>query len=76
MLNFIESGSIIKWKVCTVTLPMPAPDSRVHWACPAAGHLASASLYPACRTPYALVTACDDDVLRSGENLALIFRVD
>lgn len=33
-------------------------------ACPAAGHLSSSSLYPACRAPFLLTTACSDDRVR------------
>ena len=51
-------------KVIETVLPMPSPNMRVQAACASAGHLASASLYPACRTPYALVTASEDDTLR------------
>ena len=31
---------------------------------PAAGHLSSASIYPACLAPYLLVTACSDNMIR------------
>lgn len=37
---------------------------KVLQACPTAGHLPSSSLYPACRAPYLIVTACSDDKLR------------
>lgn len=33
-------------------------------ATPAAGHLSSASIYPACLAPYILATACSDSTLR------------
>jgi hypothetical protein len=51
-------------KVFSASLPLAMPDTRVLTACASAGHLASASLYPACRTPYALVTVTDDDIIR------------
>ena len=31
---------------------------------PAAGHLSSSSIYPACLAPYLLVTACSDNTVR------------
>jgi hypothetical protein len=51
-------------KVFSAPLPLSMPDTRVLTACASAGNLASASLYPACRTPYALVTVTDDDIIR------------
>ncbi|KJH47114.1 hypothetical protein DICVIV_06822 [Dictyocaulus viviparus] len=50
-------------KVCEQLVPLP---SGVHIlsVCPAAGHLSSSSLYPACQAPYVMITSCDDDVVR------------
>ncbi|GLH09345.1 Rabconnectin, partial [Gryllus bimaculatus] len=50
-------------KVCTQVLPLPDGVEVVH-AAPAAGHLSSASIYPACFAPYILVTACSDSTIR------------
>lgn len=33
-------------------------------ASPAAGHLSSSSIYPACFAPYIIVTACSDSTVR------------
>lgn len=33
-------------------------------AAPAAGHLSSSSIYPACFAPYIIVTACSDSTIR------------
>ena len=44
-------------------LPLP-PGVEVIHCCPSAGHLSSASIYPACFAPYLLVTACSDNVVR------------
>lgn len=33
-------------------------------ASPVAGHLSSASIYPACFAPYIIVTACSDSTVR------------
>lgn len=54
---------IICIQVCTQQLQLPI-GVKVLQACPAAGHLPSASLYPACRAPYLLVTTCSDDKMR------------
>nr|CAI5817941.1 unnamed protein product [Callosobruchus analis] len=44
-------------------LPLPDGVEIVH-AAPAAGHLSSASIYPACLAPYCFATACSDGVIR------------
>ena len=45
--------------MCTQVLSLPAGVS-VSSASVAAGHLSSASIYPACFAPYLLTTACSD----------------
>ncbi|XP_015601429.1 dmX-like protein 2 isoform X2 [Cephus cinctus] len=50
-------------KVCTQELPLPEGIEVVH-AAPAAGHLSSSSIYPACFAPYIVVTACSDSTVR------------
>ncbi|KAG4080274.1 hypothetical protein HA402_010766 [Bradysia odoriphaga] len=50
-------------KVCTQELPLPDGVDVVH-AAPAAGHLSSSSIYPACFAPYIIVTACSDSTSR------------
>nr|XP_045610736.1 dmX-like protein 2 [Procambarus clarkii] len=50
-------------KICANPLPLP-PGVQVIHAAPAAGHLSSASIYPACYAPYVLVTACSDNTVR------------
>ncbi|KAG8041870.1 hypothetical protein G9C98_007174 [Cotesia typhae] len=50
-------------KVCTQDLPLPDGVEVVH-ASPAAGHLSSSSIYPACFAPYIIVTACNDSTVR------------
>ncbi|KAK6760766.1 hypothetical protein RB195_022003 [Necator americanus] len=50
-------------KVCEQHVPLPS-GVHVISAVPAAGHLPSSSLYPACRAPFVLLTSCDDDVVR------------
>ncbi|XP_058802358.1 dmX-like protein 2 isoform X2 [Phymastichus coffea] len=50
-------------KVCTQELPIPDGVELVH-AAPAAGHLSSSSIYPACFAPYIIVTACSDSTVR------------
>ncbi|XP_057663826.1 dmX-like protein 1 isoform X3 [Diorhabda carinulata] len=44
-------------------LPLADGIEIVH-ATPAAGHLSSASIYPACLAPYCFATACSDGVIR------------
>ncbi|XP_050306486.1 dmX-like protein 2 isoform X3 [Anthonomus grandis grandis] len=44
-------------------LPLPDAVEIVH-ATPAAGHLSSASIYPACLAPYCFATACSDGIIR------------
>jgi len=46
-------------QVCTQVLSLP-PGVVVNSASVAAGHLSSASIYPACFAPYLLTTACSD----------------
>lgn len=46
-------------KVCTQQLPLPN-NVEVICATTAAGHLSSASIYPACLAPYLIVTACSN----------------
>ena len=50
-------------KVCVQRLPLPKGVEVIH-AVPAAGHLSSSSIYPACLAPYIMVTACSDNVIR------------
>lgn len=50
-------------KVCTQELLLPDGVDVVH-ASPAAGHLSSSSIYPACFAPYIIVTACSDSTVR------------
>ncbi|KAK6643958.1 hypothetical protein RUM43_000223 [Polyplax serrata] len=50
-------------KVCTQDLAIPEGVEVIH-ASPAAGHLSSASIYPACFAPYIIVTACSDSTVR------------
>lgn len=50
-------------KVCTQELPIPEGVDVVH-ASPAAGHLSSSSIYPACYAPYTIVTICSDSTAR------------
>ncbi|XP_065362975.1 dmX-like protein 2 [Calliphora vicina] len=50
-------------KVCTQELPLPDGVDVIH-ASPAAGHLSSSSIYPACYAPYIIVTACSDSISR------------
>lgn len=55
--------SISTKKVCECPLALPDGVDVIH-ATPAAGHLSSASIYPACLAPYILATACSDSTLR------------
>ncbi|XP_076465247.1 dmX-like protein 2 isoform X2 [Babylonia areolata] len=55
--------SITTVKVCTQTLSLPTGVSVIS-ANVAAGHLGSASIYPACFAPYLLATACSDGQVR------------
>ena len=50
-------------KVCSQSLPLP-DGVEVIDVVPAAGHLSSSSIFPACLAPYLLVTACSDDMVR------------
>uniref|UniRef100_A0A1I7WD60 WD_REPEATS_REGION domain-containing protein n=1 Tax=Heterorhabditis bacteriophora TaxID=37862 RepID=A0A1I7WD60_HETBA len=49
--------------VCEQRVPLPS-GVRVVSATPAAGHLPSSSLYPACEAPFVMLTSCSDDVVR------------
>ncbi|CAI2358263.1 unnamed protein product [Caenorhabditis sp. 36 PRJEB53466] len=49
--------------VCRQVIPLPE-GTRITGVSPAAGHLPSSSLYPACKTPYVLVTSDNDDSVR------------
>uniref|UniRef100_A0A2A4IWI3 RAVE complex protein Rav1 C-terminal domain-containing protein n=1 Tax=Heliothis virescens TaxID=7102 RepID=A0A2A4IWI3_HELVI len=55
--------SISTKKVCECPLSLPDGVDVIH-ATPAAGHLSSASIYPACLAPYIMATACSDSTLR------------
>ncbi|KAL3222201.1 hypothetical protein MRX96_050062, partial [Rhipicephalus microplus] len=50
-------------KVCTQELPLPH-DVEIAHAAPAAGHVSSSNIYPACFAPYVLSTACTDGLTR------------
>uniref|UniRef100_T1IMB2 RAVE complex protein Rav1 C-terminal domain-containing protein n=1 Tax=Strigamia maritima TaxID=126957 RepID=T1IMB2_STRMM len=50
-------------KICTQKLILP-PNVEIIHATPAAGHLSSSSIYPACFAPYLLTTACSDSKVR------------
>lgn len=50
-------------KVCAQELPLP-PDVEIAHATPAAGHVSSSNIYPACFAPYILCTACTDGLTR------------
>ena len=50
-------------KVCSSALPLGVGVEVVHCV-PAAGHLSSSSIYPACLAPYLLVTAGSDNTVR------------
>ncbi|XP_077556185.1 rabconnectin-3 alpha isoform X7 [Haemaphysalis longicornis] len=50
-------------KVCSQELPLPANVEIAH-AAPAAGHVSSSNIYPACFAPYVLSTACSDGLTR------------
>jgi len=50
-------------KVCCQKLPLP-PDVEIVDCVAAAGHLSSASIFPACLAPYLLITACTDNTVR------------
>ncbi|NP_001368760.1 RAVE complex protein Rav1 C-terminal domain-containing protein [Caenorhabditis elegans] len=49
--------------VCRQVMPLPE-GTRITNMAPAAGHLSSSSLYPACETPYVLVSSDNDDSVR------------
>uniref|UniRef100_A0A8R1HL41 WD_REPEATS_REGION domain-containing protein n=1 Tax=Caenorhabditis japonica TaxID=281687 RepID=A0A8R1HL41_CAEJA len=49
--------------VCQQVFPLPT-ETRITNVAPAAGHLSSASLYPACETPYVLISSDNEDSVR------------
>lgn len=61
--SFTRRVFISSAKVCKQELPLPYGVEVVQCV-PAAGHLSSASIYPACLAPYLLVTACSDNIIR------------
>lgn len=61
--DYCPRVNISTTKVCTQELPLPEGVDVVH-ASPAAGHLSSSSIYPACFAPYIIVTACSDSHVR------------
>lgn len=61
--DYCPRVNISTTKVCTQELPLPDGVDVVH-AAPAAGHLSSSSIYPACFAPYIIVTACSDSHVR------------
>lgn len=54
---------IVTEKLCEHELPLPDGVEIVH-AEPAAGHLSSSNIYPACLSPYLICTACSDGKTR------------
>ncbi|OQR78759.1 dmX protein 2 [Tropilaelaps mercedesae] len=54
---------IVTEKLCEHELPLPDGVEIVH-AEPAAGHLSSSNIYPACLAPYLITTACSDGKTR------------
>uniref|UniRef100_A0A9J2PHZ4 RAVE complex protein Rav1 C-terminal domain-containing protein n=1 Tax=Ascaris lumbricoides TaxID=6252 RepID=A0A9J2PHZ4_ASCLU len=50
-------------KVCDQELSLPEGVSMLS-VVPAAGHLPSSSLYPACKAPYVLLSSCSDEHIR------------
>lgn len=61
--DYCPKVNIQTTKVCTQELPLPEGVDVIH-AAPAAGHLSSSSIYPACFAPYIIVTACSDSNVR------------
>lgn len=61
--DYCPRVNISTTKVCTQELPLAEGVDVVH-AAPAAGHLSSSSIYPACFAPYIIVTACSDSQVR------------
>ncbi|CAD6187487.1 unnamed protein product [Caenorhabditis auriculariae] len=49
--------------VCRQKFPLPS-GTRIKQVSPAAGHLSSSSLYPACEAPYVLISSDEDDSVR------------
>lgn len=67
--ELLKYSNLLKWKrvfVLQVTCQkLPLPEGvEVISANVSAGHLSSASIYPACLAPYLLVTACSDGSIR------------
>ena len=50
-------------KVCVQKLSIPSTVEIIH-ATPAAGHLSSSNVYPACYAPFLISTACSDNKVR------------
>ena len=63
LLNLTGPLQILTNKVCKQPLPI-APEIEVIHASPAAGHLSSSSIYPACFAPYLICTTCSDGFIR------------
>ena len=61
--DLLSPLKITTTKVVTQVLPLPIDVEVIH-ATPAAGHLPSSNIYPACFAPYLLTTACSDGVTR------------
>ncbi|RWS14486.1 dmX-like protein 2, partial [Dinothrombium tinctorium] len=61
--SFASPLRITTSKICTQQLPIPEDVEVIH-ATPAAGHLSSSNIYPACFAPYLLCTACSDGFIR------------
>lgn len=59
----MNNWRLIVCQVCTQTLALPTGVSIIS-ANVAAGHLSSASIYPACFAPYLIATACSDGQVR------------
>ena len=59
----VSHVSVISSKVGAQSLPLP-DNVEVIQCVPAAGHLSSSSIYPACSAPYILVTICSDNTVR------------
>ncbi|XP_055931190.1 dmX-like protein 2 isoform X2 [Argiope bruennichi] len=62
-LSQVSPLRITTVKVCTQVMPLPDDVEIVH-ATPAAGHLSSSNIYPACFAPYLICTACSDYTVR------------
>ena len=70
--NFGDKKSILRIKsrrICKQVLKLPE-NIEVLCVTPSAGHLSSASIYPACLAPYCFVTACSDNSIRFWKTLS------